>query len=128
MNRSLNTRARIGLVIGCQLLAFAVLIALALPLPSRADTLDGVLTSYESGNKGTDMVVRTSNGRNHDLWFDNLKKPLFQGKELPWCPEFPCTGWPSRLVIGKTRVRVFIVQEHVSGRVIKAPARIDLLR
>jgi hypothetical protein len=115
------------LVRASQLWVFGVLIALVLPLASRADTLDGVLTGYESGNKGTDIFVRTNDGRNHDLWFDNLKKPLFQGHELPWCPEFPCTGWPSQLVIGKTRVRVFIVQEHVSGRVIKAPARIDLL-
>src|SRR5579864_4548647 len=73
---------------------------------ARADTLSGVITSYESGNAGTDMYVRTADGHKHRLWFDNMKKPLFQGKALPWCPDWPCTGWPAQLVLNKTRVTI----------------------
>jgi len=105
-----------------------VVLTLALAAAVRADTLEGVITSYESGNKGTDMSMRLSNGHNQALWFDNLKKPLFQGKELPWCPSFPCSGWPARLVLNKTRVRVSIRSEKVDGRVIETPTRIELLR
>jgi hypothetical protein len=94
---------------------------------ARADYLDGVITSYESGNEGTDLYLRTSDGRNHDLWFDNMKKPLFQGKQLPWCPEFPCTGWPSQLVFNKTHIRVFVTKETVDGKAIESPTKIELL-
>jgi hypothetical protein len=105
-----------------------MLLALALTAAVRADTLEGVMTSYDSGNKGTDMSMRLSNGRSQALWFDNLKKPLFQGKELPWCPSFPCSGWPAQLVLNKTRVRVFVHSEKIEGRTIKTPTRIELLR
>lgn len=94
---------------------------------ARAGTIDGVLTGYASGNEGTDVTVKTSDGHTHRLWFDNLKKPLFQGKQLPWCPEFPCTGWPSKLVIGKTHVRVTFVEKKVEGKTIESPTRVDLL-
>jgi hypothetical protein len=94
---------------------------------AQADYLDGVITSYESGNEGTDMFVRTSDGRKHDLWFDNMKKPFFQGKQLPWCPEFPCAGWPSQLVLNKTHVRVLVVKETVDGKAIESPTKIELL-
>lgn len=94
---------------------------------ARAGTIDGVLTGYVSGNEGTDVTVKTSDGHTHRLWFDNLKKPLFQGKRLPWCPDFPCAGWPSKLVIGRTHVRVTYVQERVEGKTIDSPTRIDLL-
>lgn len=104
-----------------------VVLALTFAGVARADYLDGVITNFESGNEGTDMFVRTSDGRNHDLWFDNMKKPLFQGKQLPWCPEFPCTGWPSQLVLNKTHVRVFVVRESVDGKAIESPTKIELL-
>ena len=113
-------------------IAKACLVAVGLVLAcaglAGAATIDGVITNYVSGNEGTDVTVKTSDGRTHALWFDNMKKPLFQGKRLPWCPEFPCTGWPSKLVIGKTHVRVTFVQERVEGKTIESPTRIDLLR
>jgi hypothetical protein len=108
-------------------LIFVAILAFSSVAIARADsTMVGVLMSYTSGNEGTDMIVRTADGHNHDLWFDNLKKPLFHGKELPWCPEFPCDGWPSQLVLGRTRVRVTIGTVHAGGRVIQAPTRVDL--
>jgi hypothetical protein len=103
------------------------IIALAVVSGARADTLNGVITSYESGNKGTDMSVRTSDGRSHALWFDNMKKPLFQGKPLPWCPSFPCDGWPSQLVINKTRVAITVVKQTVEGTTVETPTRITLV-
>jgi len=107
-------------------LTVAVL-ALASVSLARAGTIDGVIASYVSGNEGTDLTVRTSDGHSHRLWFDNLKKPLFQGKRLPWCPDFPCAGWPSQLVIGKTHVHVTYVRERVEGKTIDSPTRVDLL-
>ncbi len=101
--------------------------ALAVAGIARADTLDGVITDYESGNQGTNTTVRTGDGRNHVLWFDNMKKPTFEGKALPWCPDFPCDGWPSALVLNKTRVRVYTVKETVDGKVVQSPTRIVLL-
>ena len=94
----------------------------------RADTIDGVLMTYVSGNEGTDMTVKTSDGRTHAFWFDNMKKPVFQGKQLPWCPDFPCTGWPAKLVLGKTRIHMTFVKEWVDGKAIESPRRIDLPR
>jgi len=112
-------------------IAYACVVGVMLVLAgaglARAGTIDGVITSYVSGNEGTDVTLKTSDGHTHRLWFDNLKKPLFHGKQLPWCPEFPCTGWPSNLVIGKTRVRVTFVQERIEGKAIESPTRIDLL-
>ena len=105
---------------------FVVLFAFGSAVAADTGALVGVITSYESGNKGTDMLVKTSDGKTHDLWFDNMKKPLFAGKQLPWCPEFPCDGWPSQLVLGKTRVRVFVVKEVVDGKSILSPTRIEL--
>jgi hypothetical protein len=104
-----------------------IIVALTVASGARADTLDGVIMSYESGNKGTDMSVRTSDGHRHALWFDNMKKPLFQGKPLPWCPSFPCDGWPSQLVLGKTHVKVTVVKETVEGTVVWTPTRITLV-
>ena len=95
---------------------------------ARAGTLDGILTSYVSGNKGTDVTVKSADGHTHRLWFDNLKKPLFEGKQLPWCPDFPCDGWPAKLVIGKTRVRVTFVVKAVDGVTVDSPTKIDLIR
>lgn len=92
-----------------------------------ANSLDGVITSYDSGNQGTDMTVKASDGRNHRLWFDNMKKPLFQGKPLPWCPSFPCDGWPSQLVLGKTHVRVYVVSQTIGGTTVESPTKITLL-
>jgi hypothetical protein len=94
---------------------------------ASAGTIDGVLTSYVSGNEGTDMTVKTRDGRTHAFWFDNLKKPTFEGKQLPWCPDFPCDGWPKLLVIGKTRVHVTYLAHDVDGKVVDSPTRIDLL-
>jgi len=93
---------------------------------AKANTLVGVITSYVSGNEGTDMSVRTADGHSHALWFDNLKKPLFEGKQLPWCPEFPCQGWPSQLVLGKTKVSVSVFTQHVSGATVVTPTKITL--
>jgi hypothetical protein len=113
----------------CIAFAAAAILGLTMSAVARADsTMVGVLVSYTSGNEGTDMIVRTADGHSHDLWFDNLKKPLFHGKELPWCPEFPCDGWPSQLVFGKTHVRITIGTVHASGRVIQAPTRVDLAK
>jgi hypothetical protein len=108
--------------------AFVLVAIIALMSTSvvRADTLTGVIMSYESGNEGTDMIVKTADGHRHDLWFDNMKKPLFAGKQLPWCPEFPCAGWPSQLVFNKTRVRVYVVNEVVEGKAIVSPTKIVL--
>ncbi|HEY9086468.1 MAG TPA: hypothetical protein VIN40_11120 [Candidatus Tyrphobacter sp.] len=94
---------------------------------AQAGEIDGVITSYISGNQGTDMTVRTSDGRNHRLWFDNMRKPLFQGKALPWCPDFPCTGWPIQLLMNRTRVRVFTVNANAGGHMIQTPTQIELL-
>jgi hypothetical protein len=105
-----------------------VLMALGVVGGARADTISGVIAGYESGNQGTNITIRTSDGRTHVYWFDNMKKPLFQGKPLPWCPDFPCTGWPKELVLNKTRVRTYTVKETVGGRVIATPTRIELLR
>ncbi len=107
--------------------ALGMIIALAVASSARGDTLDGVIASYDSGNKGTDMTIRTSDGRSHALWFDNMKKPLFQGKPLPWCPSFPCDGWPSQLVLGKTRVKITVVKETVDGTVVETPTQITLV-
>ncbi len=104
------------------------ILALAVPGISCAASIDGVITSYESGNQGTNITIRTSDGRNHVLWFDNMKKPSFQGTALPWCPDFPCDGWPKQLVLNKTRVRTYTVTETVGGKVIQTPTRITLLR
>ena len=93
----------------------------------RADTIEGVITSYESGNQGTDLMVRTDDGRMHDLWFDNMKKPLFKGKPLPWCPSFPCAGWPPELALNKTRVRIDTVRATIDGKAIDSPTRIGLV-
>ena len=110
----------------------ACLIAVMLVLTSaglaRAGTIDGVITSYVSGNEGTDVTVKTSDGHAHRLWFDNLKKPLFEGKQLPWCPDFPCDGWPKKLVIGKTHVRVTFIVKAVDGVTVDSPTKIDLIR
>ena len=108
-------------------LALSAVLTLAFTAAARAGTIDGVITSYESGNQGTDMFVKTSDGKSHDLWFDNMKKPTFEGKQLPWCPEFPCSGWPSQLVFNKTRVRVYTVNLTVSGHAVVSPTRIELL-
>ena len=105
----------------------ALALALGVSGVARAASIDGVITSYESGNQGTDITIRTSDGRNHVLWFDNMKKPSFQGAALPWCPEFPCDGWPRQLVLNKTRVRTYTVTEKVDGKVIQTPTRITLL-
>ena len=105
-----------------------VILALAVAGAARAGSIDGVITDYESGNQGTDITVKTSDGRNHVLWFDNMKKPLFQGKELPWCPSFPCNGWPKQLVLNKTHVRIYTVNSTVGGHVIQTPTQIELLR
>jgi hypothetical protein len=107
--------------------AFGVAIALLMAAGARANSLDGVITTYDSGNQGTDMTVKTSDGRSHRLWFDNMKKPLFQGKPLPWCPSFPCDGWPSQLVLGKSHVRVYVVSETVGGTTVESPTKIQLL-
>jgi hypothetical protein len=104
-----------------------VILALAVCGIARADSIDGVIANYDSGNQGTDMTVRSSDGRNHALWFDNMKKPLFQGTALPWCPSFPCSGWPKALVLNKTRVRTYTVKETVGGHVVQTPTRIELL-
>ena len=108
-------------------IAAAFVFALAGAAPPRAGTLDGTLTSYVSGNEGTDVLVKTSDGRKHRLWFDNLKKPIFEGKQLPWCPDFPCDGWPKRLVIGKSLVRVTFVVKTVDGVTVDSPTKIELL-
>ena len=110
--------------VACLIAAMLVLTSAGL---ARAGTIDGVITSYVSGNEGTDVTVKTSDGHTHRLWFDNLKKPAFQGKQLPWCPDFPCDGWPNKLVIGKTRVRVTFIEKRVEGKTIESPSRIDLL-
>ena len=106
---------------------FGAGIVLLMAGTARANSLDGVITSYDSGNQGTDMTVKTSDGRNHRLWFDNMKKPLFQGKPLPWCPSFPCEGWPSQLVINKTRVAITVVSQTVEGTTVETPTRITLV-
>jgi hypothetical protein len=105
---------------------FAMILVLAVAGVARADTLNGVITDYESGNQGTNMTVKTIDGKNHVLWFDNMKKPLFEGKALPWCPDFPCAGWPKQLVLGKTHVTVYAVNETVDGHVIQTPTKITL--
>lgn len=102
------------------------ILALMLAGAVRADTLTGVITSYESGNKGTDMFVRTADGHNHRLWFDNMKKPLFLGKALPWCPDWPCSLWPTQLVLNKTRVTISVYRQTVEGTTVETPTRIDL--
>jgi len=106
--------------------ALGVALALAVAGAARAGTISGVIASYESGNQGTDMTVRTSDGRTHRLWFDNMKKPSFQGKPLPWCPSFPCAGWPKQLVLNKTRVLISIVEETVGGHAVETPTQIQL--
>lgn len=114
-----------------RMLASLAVVALLLVSGARAahaGTIDGVLTSYVSGNEGTDVLVKTSDGRSHRLWFDNAKKPTFEGERLPWCPEFPCDGWPKKLVIGKTRVHVTYIVHKVDGTTVESPTRIDLLR
>jgi len=105
----------------------SVILALAVSGVARAGTLDGVITSYESGNQGTNMTVKTSDGRSHVMWFDNMKKPLFQGAQLPWCPDFPCTGWPKQLVLNKTRVRTYTVNQSIGGHAVLTPTKIELL-
>jgi len=105
----------------------AALLVTASTVTVRASTIDGVITAYVSGNEGTDMTVKTSDGHTHAFWFDNLKKPMFQGKQLPWCPDFPCTGWPTTLVLGKTRVHMTFVKERVDGKAIESPTKIELL-
>lgn len=109
------------------ILIIGVLAALVFTSAARADYLEGVITSYDSGNKGTDMTIKTSDGHTRDLWFDNMKKPIFEGKQLPWCPEFPCAAWPAQLALNKTRVRVYVVKELVEGKAIVSPTRIVLL-
>ncbi len=114
---------RIGNVV-----ALGVMCAFAIGGTAQAATLVGVITSYSSGNQGTDMVVRGTDGTSHRLWFDNMRKPLFQGKPLPWCPAFPCAGWPRQLVLNKTLVRVYVFTHRVEGAVVETPTRIQLLR
>jgi len=103
-------------------------LALTIAGVAKAATLDGVITAYESGNQGTNMTVKTSDGKSHVLWFDNMKKPVFQGAQLPWCPDFPCTGWPTSLVLNKTRVAVTVVNLTVDGKAIQSPTKIVLLK
>lgn len=107
----------------------AAMVALAgmIATPANTGTIDGTLVNYVSGNEGTDVFVKTSDGRTHDLWFDNLKKPSFEGKQLPWCPDFPCDGWPKQLVLGKTKVRITYVVRAVEGKTVESPTKIDLL-
>jgi hypothetical protein len=107
--------------------ALAICLILTFAASAKADTIDGVITSYDSGNKGTDVMVKTTAGRSLRLWFDNMKKPVFQGKELPWCPGFPCDGWPKQLVFNKTRVRIHTVKQTIEGETIQTPTRIELL-
>ena len=114
-------------LISAFLSAFALL-ALTAAASAKPTTIVGVITAYESGNEGTDMTVRTSDGHVHDLWFDNMKKPTFRGKSLPWCPEFPCDGWPAQIVLGKTRVSVSVVTERVEGKTIVTPLTVDLAK
>jgi hypothetical protein len=103
-------------------------LTVAVTSAAKADSLVGVITSYVSGNEGTDMTVKTADGHVHALWFDNMKKPSFRGKQLPWCPEFPCQGWPSQLVLGKTHVQITVVTQRVEGKTIVTPLKIDLAR
>jgi hypothetical protein len=108
-------------------LALSAVLMLAVTGVAQA-ALDGVMTSYVSGNQGTDVTVKTSDGKTHAMWFDNMKKPTFQGAQLPWCPEFPCDGWPKALILGKTRVRVYTINETVAGKSIVSPTKIELLK
>jgi hypothetical protein len=107
---------------------FGVALSLAATGVAQAGQIDGVIAEYSSGNQGTDLFVKTSDGKRHDLWFDNMKKPSFEGKQLPYCPDFPCTGWPSQLVLNRTHVRVFTVTQRVDGKVVQTPTKIVLLR
>lgn len=108
--------------------AFAIAIILigAATAAAGASTLEGVITSYVSGNEGTNMTLRTSDGKSHTFWFDNMKKPTFQGAQLPWCPSFPCAGWPAKLVLNKTRVVVTFMTARVSGAVVEEPTKLSL--
>ena len=110
-----------------RILILVVVLAISGVGNALAATVDGVITSYESGNQGTDMTVRTSDGRRHAMWFDNMKKPSFEGRQLPWCPEFPCSGWPRQIVIGRTRVRVYTYTHVVDGATVVTPTKIELL-
>jgi hypothetical protein len=94
----------------------------------KVTALVGVIDSYISGNQGTDMIVKTPDGHVHRLWFDNMKKPSFLGKQLPWCPEFPCDGWPSQLVLGKTRVSISVITQGVEGESVVTPIKIALAK
>jgi len=105
-----------------------VAIALGASGIAGAGQIDGVITEYSSGNQGTDLFVKTADGQKHDLWFDNMKKPTFQGSQLPWCPDFPCAGWPKQLVLNRTRVRVTTVTLNVSGKTVQSPTKIALLK
>lgn len=95
---------------------------------AQTGTIDGTLMSYVSGNEGTDVIVKTPDGRTHRLWFDNLKKPTFEGKSLPWCPDFPCDGWPAKLVLGKAKVRIAYVVQKVDGATVDSPTKIEVDR
>jgi hypothetical protein len=107
-------------------IVLVALLALTSAGTARAATIVGVIKDYESGNQGTDLYVKTADGHVHDLWFDNMKKPSFEGKQLPWCPDFPCQGWPPQLVFNKTHVRVYVVNEVVDGKAIQSPTKIEL--
>jgi hypothetical protein len=107
---------------------FGVALTLGATSVAAAGQIDGVIAEYSSGNQGTDLFVKTSDGKRHDLWFDNMKKPSFQGAQLPYCPDFPCDGWPKALVINRTHVRVFTVTQRVDGKVVQTPTKIVLLR
>jgi len=122
-----NTSDRLWLrFIGVAVLGVAL--SLAAASAAQAGQIDGVIAEYSSGNQGTDLFVKTSDGKRHDLWFDNMKKPSFQGAQLPYCPDFPCDGWPKALVINRTHVRVFTVTQRVDGKVVQTPTKIVLLR
>ncbi|HYK54606.1 MAG TPA: hypothetical protein VEV38_13885 [Candidatus Eremiobacteraceae bacterium] len=95
---------------------------------AQTGSIDGILMSYVSGNEGTDVLVKTSDGRTHRLWFDNLKKPTFEGKALPWCPDFPCDGWPAKLILGKAKVRITYVVQKVDGATVDSPTKLELDR
>ena len=112
---------------------FVVLAALVMLMTQAAlasSHIDGVITGYSSGNIGSDLFVRTSDGRKYDFWFDNTQKPVFEGQELPWCPDWPCAGWPSALVLNHTRVRIFLARvspASTNGKTIESPTEIVIL-
>jgi hypothetical protein len=106
--------------------------ALAFFMPARAGAahIDGIITGFSSGNKGSDLLVRTHDGKTHDLWFDNIRKPLFDGRELPWCPNWPCAGWPKALALNHNHVRIYLAPVQapsLNGKTIQSPTEIVIL-